>query len=931
VGDSVLLSAEASSPNGAIARVEFWTGTTKIGSVSNAPYVFHWTNAPAGIHFVYARAFDQFGANAASSQMQVNFTPDGTVLIFTLQPASQVLSNGATLHLTADVFGSAPFAFQWLKDGAAIPVATNNHLIITNVTRADSAYYQVVATNSAGRTASTDAVISVIQPHEVKWIAENIGSAFSPAISQGTRIIVGAGNAIQAIGPSGQFLWSSFIGEIAAAPSIGLDGSIYVSTRDGKFHSIGGDGTLQWTNPTNGWNEGTAAIGTHGTIYTAGDTNLHAYNPDGEMLWTVSLLGTAYASPSIGADGTIFVGTLARFLDDQRRFSSWFSAIAADGGLKWRREFTNNIVSSAAIDADGSVIFGVADGRIYRYSPEGEKVWEFRGDGPITGSAVIGVDGTIYVGGEGERVNGQTRGRLYALNPSGILKWKYAFPLGVSGAPALAADGTIYAASRAGFVALNPNGTVKYEYKTNAQIPGSPVIGFDGTVYFASSDHKLHALHGDSPVQRSAWPMFQRDVKHTGNAGAPFDSDTFFYPFSSNSFDDQVRRIIAGGENVYVGGDFKIAGGVPANRIARWNGLEWSSLGSGLDDRVQAIAIDGTNVYAGGFFRRAGFTNANFVARWDGQQWHALGDGFREYIYDLAIINGELYSAGGFYISENRPGSCVNIWDGERWRPLGDNLNGTVFDILPDGTNIFIAGGGNLWKIDEPVSSVAQWNGSRWVSVGNIFGYAATIAKYRGTLYVGGERLESVGPNVTFGGMAKWTGSRWEGVGGLLNAHVASLVSDGDYLYAGGTFTNIAGTQAFRIARFDGTNWTAFGSGVSGSLPRASSTVNSILPAGEELMIGGVFTQAGGKRDIFHFAQWNGSQWNSVGPLLHFVDGRFSLTLSDALGQSYGIEASADLLEWVRVASYTNITEALRFVDQNSTNSTQRFYRAVSP
>ena len=34
--------------------------------------------------------------------------------------------------------------------------------------------------------------------------------------------------------------------------------------------------------------------------------------------------------------------------------------------------------------------------------------------------------------------------------------------------------------------------------------------------------------------------------------------------------------------NLYIGGDFTLAGNVLANRIAKWNGSSWAPLGSGM-------------------------------------------------------------------------------------------------------------------------------------------------------------------------------------------------------------------------------------------------------------------------------------------------------------------------------------------------------------
>lgn len=44
--------------------------------------------------------------------------------------------------------------------------------------------------------------------------------------------------------------------------------------------------------------------------------------------------------------------------------------------------------------------------------------------------------------------------------------------------------------------------------------------------------------------------------------------------------------------------------GVTLNHIARWNGSQWSALGSGVPDIVYAVGVRGTtgDVYVGGAF-----------------------------------------------------------------------------------------------------------------------------------------------------------------------------------------------------------------------------------------------------------------------------------------------------------------------------------------
>ena len=45
------------------------------------------------------------------------------------------------------------------------------------------------------------------------------------------------------------------------------------------------------------------------------------------------------------------------------------------------------------------------------------------------------------------------------------------------------------------------------------------------------------------------------------------------------------------GHDLYAGGGFTTAGGVAANRIAKWNGSAWSALGSGMNGAVYALAV----------------------------------------------------------------------------------------------------------------------------------------------------------------------------------------------------------------------------------------------------------------------------------------------------------------------------------------------------
>eukprot|EP00961_Rhodomonas_salina_P273505 3695596-Rhodomonas_salina.1 len=81
------------------------------------------------------------------------------------------------------------------------------------------------------------------------------------------------------------------------------------------------------------------------------------------------------------------------------------------------------------------------------------------------------------------------------------------------------------------------------------------------------------------------------------------------------------------GEYLYVGGMFDMAGGKPANNVARFYSGVWEPLGGGVDGPVTVMSsmrvfgsVSGSCVYIAGEFRKAtdltGDTNTGGLARW---------------------------------------------------------------------------------------------------------------------------------------------------------------------------------------------------------------------------------------------------------------------------------------------------------------------------
>jgi hypothetical protein len=352
------------------------------------------------------------------------------------------------------------------------------------------------------------------------------------------------------------------------------------------------------------------------------------------------------------------------------------------------------------------------------------------------------------------------------------------------------------------------------------------------------------------------------------------------------------------GPALYAAGEFTDAGGVPANRIARWDGSSWSALGSGIEGgAVVALAVyddgGGPALYAGGSFTSAGGVPASRIARWDGASWSALGSGMNGVVRALAMHDDgggpALYAGGDFTSAGGVPADRIARWDGASWSALGSGMAGgaaprvhALTEYDDGGGPALYAGGGFTSAGGVSASNIARWDGVSWSSLDSgTTGVVAALTVYDDgggggpALYAGG--LFASAGGVTANHIARWDGAAWAALGsgmnndifGNVSVAVLSVFDDGGEpaLYAGGTFTTAGGLPASRIARWDGSSWSAAGSGVS--IEQGTSAVRALAvyddgSSGAALHAGGIFTNAGGLT-ADHIARWNGLAWSTLG------------------------------------------------------------------
>ena len=311
-----------------------------------------------------------------------------------------------------------------------------------------------------------------------------------------------------------------------------------------------------------------------------------------------------------------------------------------------------------------------------------------------------------------------------------------------------------------------------------------------------------------------------------------------------------------------VGGSFTFAGQTPANRIAFWDGTNWTALGDGVDGEVRALAVYNGELIAAGGFVHSGSTVVNKIARWDAEWgWQPLGGGVIGTVYALAVYNGELIVAGDFTWAGAGFANRVARWNGSSWTSLGSGMNAKVYALTVYGGNL-IAGGIFTTAGGVIANEVAAWNGSTWSPLGALPGppnAVRALAVQAGDLFLGGEVTN--GPTTT-GAVARWDGANWVPLGTGMNNSVNALASYNGELFAAGPFSSASGVPVTGIARWNGTTWSSVGSGIGYS--PAGGSLEGLATANGELVLLGHFLSAG-EVSTRNVARWNGTLWQPFG------------------------------------------------------------------
>lgn len=327
-GVTVTISANASDSDGSISKVEFYDGTTLLGTDNTSPYSYNWTTATSGTKTITAKAFDNTGATTVSTARTISIkaTPNA--------PGVQPLVDYCVGDQASPVVASGT-SLKWYSMASGGNASTNTPTPSTN-NQGTTYYYVSQTVNSCeserstiqvnvGQASAKPAVVSPVNycqyvtatpltasGQNLKWYTSASGSQSMSSVTPSTNNVGTTTYYVSQNAGGCESTRSSISVIVAASPSAPTVTSAIVYEMGDTPEQLSASGSnLKWyTSATGGTGSSTAptpSTSTKGvTNYYVTQTNGSCESPRAKITVTVSdALKVQRAESPITVDGTI--------------------------------------------------------------------------------------------------------------------------------------------------------------------------------------------------------------------------------------------------------------------------------------------------------------------------------------------------------------------------------------------------------------------------------------------------------------------------------------------------------------------------------------------------------------------------------------------------------------------------------------------------
>jgi len=236
---------------------------------------------------------------------------------------------------------------------------------------------------------------------------------------------------------------------------------------------------------------------------------------------------------------------------------------------------------------------------------------------------------------------------------------------------------------------------------------------------------------------------------------------------------------------------------------------QWTTIGTASNGVFCLGIYNGDLIAAGGFFDIDGVP-ANRIARWDGTQWYPHNNGITgssHVIKDVEVYNGRLFAGGAFDYADSNDAWNIAVWNGVSWNNLfssggsfgTDGLSGnhggaSVFDLEVFDNKLYITG--QFEKVCNIICYLAYWDDTTWHGTSYPYGDGRIIKSINNKLVI-----ESLGIPPPYYFLYYWDGANVSDVDTAFAGGEQDIEVFQNTLYSGGVFDNSGNTLAFKIAR----------------------------------------------------------------------------------------------------------------------------------
>ncbi|MDX9911931.1 MAG: GC-type dockerin domain-anchored protein [Phycisphaerales bacterium] len=469
-------------------------------------------------------------------------------------------------------------------------------------------------------------------------------------------------------------------------------------------------------------------------------------------------------------------------------------------------------------------------------------------------------------------------------------------------------------------------------YDADGNGPGQPLLVVAGAISY------LDEFFSPNPTGVMAW-----DGSTWQTLGTPYDT-------LSDIGTSLAVMDTPGGQTLYFGG-FNNGNYSGQYGVFQWDGSTWSVVGNQFSplqygDFIYSLVVhndgSGDALYAaGGFTTIDGVSGSRNVAKWNGSQWSKLGTGVTAPSALTKVATFDPDGAGPTPATlVVLDGASLRTWNGTTLSaqfPLSSTCTGTVISATyNDAANARLLIGGNslcdgsgvvrvmafdgvsVQDVFEPIrgdwvtyigrndlgsgdqlvvagvmkgtvnapDSLVAWDGAAFeptLPAGGAGGNVTSLLAFDpdgpapARLYAAGTGMNTIGaPEVELPMLGSYNGAAWSpepGFAGLGFAGIGTLASGpfggvGTMFASGGDGSSPARAG---VARFDGSTWNLVGAAGDFRFisPFRASTIRSVVAinmggsVGEQLFATGRFNEASGA-EARGIARWNGASWEAI-------------------------------------------------------------------